>query len=169
MKNKRKKKYKFKWHNTITILVIAICISTLLYSLTNIILWHYDNRKTEEQINNIIENTKIIEIQYQNPDINSNQEELKNDEINKNTDYWNYMNIDLIHVDFNELKAINNDVKGWVKLNGTNINYPFVQTNDNKYYLTHSFNKTYNQAGWVFMDYRNNINDLNRNTILYAY
>jgi len=77
--------------------------------------------------------------------------------------------MDLIHVDFNELKVINTDVKGWIQLKGTNINYPFVQGGDNKYYLTHSFDKSYNQAGWVFMDYRNNINNLNKNTILYAH
>ena len=55
-----------------------------------------------------------------------------------------------------------------MKVNGTNINYPFVQANDNKYYLTHSFNKSYNAAGWVFLDYRNN-NTNNKNTIIYAH
>ena len=169
MKNKKKKKYKIKWHNILTILIIAICISTLLYSLTNIVLWHFDNKKTENQINDIIEKTEIIEIQPENPDINPSEEEVEDEEINKNTDYWNYLNMDLIHVDFNELKAINHDVKGWIQLKGTNINYPFVQNKDNKYYLTHSFDKTYNQAGWVFMDYRNNINNLDKNTILYAH
>ena len=50
-----------------------------------------------------------------------------------------------------------------------NINYPFVQTTDNNYYLTHSFNKSYNSAGWVFLDYRNNLQTLNKNTIIYAH
>ena len=31
------------------------------------------------------------------------------------------------------------------------------------------FNKKYNSAGWVFMDYRNNLENLNQNTILYAH
>ena len=44
----------------------------------------------------------------------------------------------MLNVDFSELKKINNNVKGWVQVNGTNINYPFVQSNNNKYYLTHS-------------------------------
>ena len=58
--------------------------------------------------------------------------------------------MNMINVDFNDLKRINQDVVGWLKVNGTNIVYPFVQANDNKYYLTHSFNKLYNAAGWVF-------------------
>ena len=55
--------------------------------------------------------------------------------------------MNLINVDFNELKKINSNTKGWIQVNGTNINYPFVQAKDNKFYLTHSFDKSYNSAG----------------------
>lgn len=168
----RKKRYKLKWHNIITILIIAICLSTLLYSLTNIILWHFDNKKTEEQIDEILANTEVIEIEPEIEIVESEENNDNEDEettSNKNSAYWNYMNMNLIYVDFEELKSVNNSVKGWIQLNGTNINYPFVQAKDNKYYLTHSFDKSYNQAGWVFMDYRNNIKELDKNTILYAH
>lgn len=77
--------------------------------------------------------------------------------------------MNLINVDFNELKKFNSNTKGWIQVNGTNINYPFVQAKDNKFYLTHSFDKSYNSAGWVFLDYRNNINELSKNTIIYAH
>ena len=72
-------------------------------------------------------------------------------------------------VDFEELQKINPDVYAWIQIPGTNINYPFVQANDNKYYLTHSFDKSHNTSGWVFLDYRNNIQTLDKNTILYAH
>ena len=75
----------------------------------------------------------------------------------------------LINVYFKELKKINNQTKGWIQVNGTNINYPFVQAKDNKYYLTRSFDKSYNDAGWLFLDYRNNINNLEKNTIIYGH
>ena len=55
--------------------------------------------------------------------------------------------MNMINVNFNDLKKTNPDIVGWIKVNGTNINYPFVQSKDNKYYLTHSFNKSYNSAG----------------------
>ena len=77
--------------------------------------------------------------------------------------------MNLINVNFKDLKKINNDTVGWIQVNGTNINYPFVQTNDNTYYLKKDFNKKYNSAGWVFMDYRNNISNFDKNTILYAH
>ena len=91
------------------------------------------------------------------------------EEIPQANPYWDYIEMNLINVNFNELKQINSNTKGWIQVNGTNINYPFVQAKDNKYYLTHSFDKSYNSAGWVFLDYRNNINELSKNTIIYAH
>ena len=91
------------------------------------------------------------------------------EEIPKFNPYWDYIKMNLIDVDFSSLHEVNNDIKGWIQVNGTNINYPFVQTTDNKYYLKHSFDKSYNSAGWVFLDYRNNFDVLDKNTIIYAH
>ena len=55
-----------------------------------------------------------------------------------------------------------------VKLvNNTNINYPIVQTTNNDYYLNHAYDKTKNMAGWLFADYRNNMDDIDKNTIIF--
>ncbi len=147
-------------------LIIVILISSILafsYSIINIIKWNIANQKTKGNIEEINELVNIKETSD-----SSNTEIITNDDIEKNDPYWDYIKEDLINVDFQNLKEINNDVKGWIQVKGTNINYPFVQTKDNNYYLYHSFDKSYNEAGWVFMDYRNkNFND--RNTIIYAH
>lgn len=72
-------------------------------------------------------------------------------------------------IDFNKLLKQNNETVGWIKIKGTNINYPFVQSKDNSYYLNHSFNKEKNDAGWIFLDYRNDVNNLDKNNILYGH
>lgn len=72
-------------------------------------------------------------------------------------------------LNINELKSKNNDTIGWIKVNNTNIDYPFVQSNDNNYYLTHNFNKKKTSAGWVFLDKRNNKNLNNKNNIIYGH
>ena len=42
----------------------------------------------------------------------------------------------------------NNDFIGWISIEGTNVNYPVMQTPDNPdYYLKHSFEKTYSDYG----------------------
>ena len=69
----------------------------------------------------------------------------------------------------NELKSKNNDTIGWLKVNNTNIDYPFVQSKDNKYYLTHNYNKSKTSAGWIFLDKRNNKDLSDKNNIIYGH
>ena len=164
MKEKMNNKIKLKWKNIILILIFLILFITLNISIYNIIKWKLDSNKTNEEINTIQENANIEEVQD-----NKGTEIIKQaKKIPKENPYWDYIKMNMIDVNFDNLKKINSDVVGWIKVNGTNINYPFVQSKDNKYYLTHSFDKSYNNAGWVFLDYRNN-NINNRNTIIYAH
>ena len=154
-----------KKKNLLFIILLVISISLIIICSLNIIKWYKDNLKTKEVIKNIESVTTITEIEDNN---NTEIIEQKEEE-HKDSPYWNYIKMNLINVDFNELKSINKDTVGWIQVNGTNINYPFVQTTDNSYYLTHSFDKKYTDAGWVFLDYRNNIKEFDRNTIIYAH
>ena len=163
-----KKKRKLKWENIIAFLLIIIFLITLTISTIDIIKWKLDSDKTDKQIKEIQDFIEIEEVIEE--DITEKIEIIGQvEEIPQSNPYWDYINMNLINVDFNELKKINSNTKGWIQVNGTNINYPFVQAKDNKFYLTHSFDKSYNSAGWVFLDYRNNINELSKNTIIYAH
>ena len=51
----------------------------------------------------------------------------------------------------------NEDIFGWIEVPNTNINYPVTKTTNNEYYLTHDLYKRANGGGWVFLDYRNQI------------
>lgn len=160
----KKRKRKLKWKNIILILVIITFIVTLIISIFNIVKWKIDSNKTNDEITNIQGNVDVEEVQD-----TENTEIIKPvEEVPEENPYWDYINMNMINVNFNDLKRTNPNVVGWLKVNGTNINYPFVQGSDNKYYLTHSFNKSYNAAGWVFLDYRNNGTN-NKNTIIYAH
>ena len=164
-----KKRKKINTKNIVLIVIFIISLSLLIFSGIKIWNWYQDSKNTEEQnkeIQNIVEIKDVEDDTIPTEELEIVQQE---EEIPESNPYWDYIKMNLIDVNFNDLKAINNETVGWVQVNGTNINYPFVQTSDNKYYLTHSFNKSYNSAGWVFMDYRNNIQDLSKNTILYAH
>jgi sortase B len=58
---------------------------------------------------------------------------------------------------------------GWLTVPNTNIDYPFVQSKDNDYYLRRDLNGDYAVAGTVFMDYRCEKNFVSQNTILYGH
>ena len=74
-----------------------------------------------------------------------------------------------IEVDFEALKNKNEDIIAWIYSEGTPINYPIVQAKDNDYYLRRLIDGTYNQAGTLFMDYRNNKDFNDFNTIVYGH
>lgn len=70
---------------------------------------------------------------------------------------------------FDTLLQKNSDTVGWIQVNNTKINYPVVQADTNSYYLNRDYFKKKNSMGWIFMDYRNNIENLDRNTIIYGH
>jgi len=159
-KVKRKLKKSVKRTILITLLIIFILIGG--FSLYKVFMWRIDNDKIKKQVEEFKDTVKIEETEPEEAtEVNPPEE--------KESDYWYYINMPLINVDFEELLAKNKDTIGWIKVNGTNINYPIVQTSDNDYYLTHAFDKTYNDAGWIFMDFRNNIDNLSNNTIIYGH
>ncbi len=74
-----------------------------------------------------------------------------------------------VKISFEELVAMYPDVIGWLYCEGTPINYPVVQANDNDYYLRRMINGKYNIGGTIFMDYRNNADFSNEITIIYGH
>ena len=62
-----------------------------------------------------------------------------------------------LSIDWEELKAINEDIIGWVYFTGLpQISYPILQAEDNEYYVhrTYDLSSDTSKAGSIFMDYR---------------
>ena len=150
----------------ISSIFIALCfiffVTMFAFSLYNIIKWNIDARKTNDEIDDLVSVTSVEKIKD-----NQNTEIIEQN-VDSSNPYWDFIKYDLINVNFNELQEKNSDTVAWIQVNGTNINYPVVRASDNDYYLTHSFNKSYNEAGWVFMDYRNTLEE-DKNMIIYAH
>ena len=148
------------------ILIASFWVSVLVFSFSIFFLWNWfqDNQKIDQLAN---ETVKTVEKKEKKD--NQKTEIINPPEENKKDDYWDYIKMNLLEVNFNELLNKNSDTVGWIEVKGTNINYPVVQTNNNEYYLNHAFDKTKNDAGWVFMDYRNDAQNFDQNTIIYAH
>ncbi len=143
---------------SIGITIFLLCFLGISWTSYNILSWKKDNEETDNQIRYLASIT-TEEVTTSNAQVINDNIKIDNRE-NKTA---------FISVDFTELLNRNSDTKAYLKVNGTNISYPIVQATDNDYYLTHSFNKSNNKAGWVFLDFRNDINNLNDNTIMYAH
>jgi len=68
------------------------------------------------------------------------------------------------------LRQINEDLYGWIFVEGTAIDYPMVQGEDNEYYLNHAYSGEWLVNGAIFVDYRcsSSVKD-NYNTVVYGH
>lgn len=134
----------------------------MIYSSYKIIMWLRDNKKTSEITKEVNEQVEIT---------TSDEEivEIINPETPKEDPIWSYDSSLVKNVDLSKLYEVNNETVGWLIVENTKVNYPVVQHSDNDYYLDRSFDQNHNGAGWVFMDYRNNYKEMDRNTIIYAH
>ena len=137
-----KRNKKQKSNNLFITLLLFIFISIMVISSIKIVKWLMENKKNKDTIKDI-ENAVFID---------------------NNID-----NIDKYDVDFKSLKQKNSDTIAWIKVNGTDIEYPVVKTTNNDYYLTHSFDKSYNTAGWVFMNCNNKFDGTDNNIVIFAH
>ena len=75
-----------------------------------------------------------------------------------------------IEVDFDKLKSVNEDVVGWIYVDALpDISYPIVKGKDNQTYLHQTYEKNYNFAGTIFVDYENSCDFSVCNTLVYGH
>lgn len=120
-------------------IVQLILVIIMIYSGTKIYKWYKDNNKNSELIEELKESVIV------------------NEDSDEDT------------IDFNSLKEKNSDTVAWIKVEGTDIDYPVVQAKNNDYYLNHSFDKTVNGAGWVFADYKNKLDGTDKNIVIFGH
>ena len=143
-KKKKKKVKKIVW-----IIIFLVCLIAAGFYCFKIVGWHNDNKEIEKQQDEFDDIPNLVEEIPNNEEQEAVNPPAKE---NKSDDYWDYLKLPLISVDFTELLKKNADTVAFIKVNGTTINYPVVQASDNDYYLTHAYNKQNNGAGWIFLD-----------------
>lgn len=151
--------------NTIILFVILFCL--LLFFMIKSRNKKDDESldKNIESINNVIED---IDNSYDYEEIDVEEEPIEVPDVPdvpvKNNPYTTkYENI------YQKLLELNSDTVGWLEVKNTNVNYPVVKSNDNDYYLYHAFDKSSNRGGWIFLDYRNNVDSNDKNYIIYGH
>lgn len=176
---KKEKKKISKQNKKISFAIVGTTFAIYLVCVFLISRWYVQGLKIKYLSNDIINSTDIIEKEDKdnnNQTVPEPEPEEPSDNTSENdapvyypNDYWDYMNVPFMEVNFTELLKKNPDTVGWIKVDGTKVNYPIVQAEDNDYYLSHAFNKRSNAGGWVFADYRVDFKDFGRNTIIYGH
>ncbi len=64
---------------------------------------------------------------------------------------------------------LNKSLVGWIKIDGTKVDYPVMQTVNNDYYLNHNFKQQKDNNGSIFADCECSIWPRSQNIILYGH
>ena len=132
-------KQKARIRSWIIIFFMILCLCGMIFSLYNIIMWKIHVNDNKD-IKDEIDDVITIDEQK-----------------------------DVYEINFNDLKGINPDVVGYIKIKNTDIGYAVVKGNDNAYYLKHNIKKEYNIAGWIFADFNNKVDGTDKNLVIYGH
>lgn len=135
------------------VIVTAIVFIGCMIRLGTIYLGTLGNEKDAKELSGIMANAESVDTDWQ-------------------TIANKYPNIQFptgMQTKFADLYAINQDLIGWVRIEGLGIDFPVVQTTDDSYYLKHDFKKNKSAYGTVFLSKGNNAFDLDLNTVIYGH
>ena len=131
------------------VILLIIFLGVFSFSLYKVVDYFVELNKNKKSTDNLIEKAIVFE----ESDNNEEENEYKLP----------------FRVDFETLKQQNKDIVGWLYSKDTPINNPILQSNDNSYYLRRLITGEYNRSGSLFMDYRNDTNMQDCNTIIYGH
>lgn len=159
-------------------ILMIVCTVALVYSGISIVKamsGYSDQKKEYDKAENMMNDSIGVQIMLGSPNMpltpdydasqNLTGEELEQFQpVTVNKEY------ERIKIKLSNIKAQYPDLYGWITIPGTVINYPIMQTDDNDYYLDHSYTGTSLGAGSIFADYqcKPKLMD-NRNLVIYGH
>lgn len=150
-RKKRQVKNGKKKGNIVLNIILVLAILCFVGSAGYLIKYYSTNFKAEGEINKLEE--MIVD--------NGGETAVEtNDEGESETVYTKY----------DDLRSKNNDLIGWVAVDGTSLSYPVMYTpGDGEYYLHRNFEKEYEYSGLPFADERCSIKPASKNIIIYGH
>ena len=142
--------------DVILTLILIAAIGVFIYAAINLIHIYTEYKKGTDEYNSIAE----MAVTEKEPDPEEGKGKTK-----KKASVTAPMTID-----FPALKAVNDDVIGWIYVEAIpSINYPIVRGIDNEYYLHLTYQKNYNFAGTIFADCENHDDFNDCHTLVYGH
>ena len=129
--------------------LIRILLIILIISLVLSVIYIITNKVQDKKQNEVFEELENIVTEEKEEKHEEQQEES---------------------INLEKLYDLNNDFIGWLKINGTNISYPVMQTDSNRkdYYLRKNFYKEYSQLGTPYIAEYCNV-QTSDNVIIYGH
>lgn len=155
---------------------IILLVSVFVIALIVVLLFRFEDKKSEQVFNSIQEIAGITNEQNNS----SNTGSTNNTGTTGTTGELDYGNQDgmltqttpqpgLSELSYTQLYNLNNDFMGWISIPKTTVNYPVMQSKDKpNYYLYKDFYQKYSSYGVPYIDERYDI-DTSNNLLIYGH
>lgn len=139
-------------------LVLLLAVGVFCYAAFNLYHIYTEYKKGSDEYNQIAQ----MAVTERDPD---------EDPIDMETDDEKKSDLKApMKIDFDTLRSVNTDVIGWIYVEALdNVSYPIVKGKDNSTYLHMTYEKNYNFAGTIFIDYENSGDFNDCNTLVYGH
>lgn len=136
----------------IYIIIITVLVAILTVSTFFIIRYHINSAKQNDLYANLAEQVNVSE------EVVTVEKDTEETEENGMFEYYE------------ELYRQNPDMVGWIKIDGTNINYPVMQSVDEaNFYLKHDFYREYSSYGCPYVQENCNVTTPSDNIVIYGH
>ena len=132
---------------SLTILLVAILVASSYYVISNLMKEKKENDMFKDLGQEIITDNVSNNVESNIPDEANNTQNNSNEIAQNPSQKSKTTNYSI--ADLKSLKIKNSDLVGWIKVDGTNINYPVMQ--NGQFYLHRNFYKKYSQLGTPFL------------------
>jgi sortase B len=156
--------------------LIIISFAAFLFSSIMIVIRETDSYKTKKlnnELSKIHEEINALETTNIYNEMTPDYMKTRRKTIAENKKVEEEKNDNEINNQIQQLKKVNSDIKGWIRIDNTQVNNPVVQTVDNSFYLEHDVGKNKNSNGTIFIDEVNDVSSPQKlqgqNIILYGH
>lgn len=140
MTKDKKRKPVSKLRKTIDTIILIVCLGVFSFSAFNLFNIYMNYRKINTLYNNI--STEFTSV--------------------KEKDKY-------LKIDWDKLLKRNKDIRAWIQVPGTEINYPVLQGTTNDTYIRHDLDHKHLTAGSIFIDSDNRKPFIDLNTVIYGH
>ena len=136
-----------RYKNYFNLFIILLLTAVIVVSSIFLI---YDCLEEKKQVNDFKELEKIVEVTDVDEATNEEETQIEqeNNEIENTEDETKNIQI-AEDINLHKLYNINSDLVGWIRIDGTNINYPVMQNGN--FYLRRNFYKDYSSCGTPYL------------------
>ena len=157
--DKRKKK-KGKGAGAAPLLAaMAVCVLVLGVSVWKLAGFYLEYKAGQDEYRELLEASVTDVLEEEEEQDASEGEEEAAEELQE----------EVQRMELTKLQEKNGDTVGWIQIPATKISYPLMQTDNNSYYLNHTFSGTENSSGSIFVETQNSGDFSDMHTIIYGH